>query len=106
LRDFAQVEAGGLINGKLADSSLCRLDIDSLGLDTMDRNILTAIIENYDGGPVGVQTLAAAIGEDCETLEEVYEPYLLQIGFLQRTPRGRSVTKKAYRHLNIPVPQE
>ena len=101
VRDFAQVKADGVITKDVADQALCALEIDHLGLDNVDRRMLQAIIENYGGGPVGLDTLAATIGEESVTLEDVYEPYLMQIGFLTRTPRGRCVTQKAYAHLHI-----
>ncbi|MBQ8795921.1 MAG: Holliday junction branch migration DNA helicase RuvB [Clostridia bacterium] len=100
-RDFAQVMSDGVITGEVAKIALDRLEIDSLGLDQNDRRMLLAMIENYGGGPVGLETLAAAIGEESVTIEDVYEPYLMQIGFLNRTPRGRIVTVKAYEHLGI-----
>lgn len=102
VRDFAQVRADGVITREVADHALTALEIDALGLDTLDRRMLTTIITTYGGGPVGVETLAATIGEESVTIEDVYEPYLLQLGFLSRTPRGRCVTEAAYRHLNIP----
>ena len=101
VRDFAQVRADGVITADVADMALVNLEIDKLGLDNIDRRMLMSIIENFGGGPVGVETLAATIGEETITLEDVYEPYLMQIGFLNRTPRGRCVTKKAYDHLHI-----
>ena len=101
VRDFAQVKADGVITDAVADQALQALEIDELGLDPVDRRMLHAIIENYGGGPVGVETLAATIGEESVTLEDVYEPYLMQLGFLTRTPRGRCVTKKAYDHLHL-----
>lgn len=104
VRDFAQVKANGIITKSVADDALCALEVDSLGLDPIDRRMLRAIIENYGGGPVGLETLAATIGEEAVTLEDVYEPYLLQIGFLIRTPRGRCVTPKTYQHLQIAIP--
>jgi len=104
VRDFAQVMADGVITREVADRALCALEIDYLGLDPIDRRMLTAIIENYGGGPVGLDTLAATIGEESVTLEDVYEPYLMQLGFLTRTPRGRCVTRKAYQHLHLPMP--
>ena len=103
-RDFAQVRAGGVITKKVADEALTALEIDSLGLDSIDHRMLRSIIENYRGGPVGLETLAATINEESVTLEDVYEPYLMQLGFLTRTPRGRCVTPKAYQHLGLPVP--
>ena len=101
VRDFAQVMADGVITKDVADKALLALEVDYLGLDNVDRRMLQAIIENYGGGPVGLDTLAATIGEESVTLEDVYEPYLMQIGFLTRTPRGRCVTQKAYAHLHI-----
>ena len=104
VRDFAQVRAGGVITKKVADEALTALEIDSLGLDSIDHRMLRSIIENYRGGPVGLETLAATINEESVTLEDLYEPYLMQLGFLTRTPRGRCVTPKAYQHLGLPVP--
>ena len=101
VRDFAQVTADGVITRKIADTALRRLEVDHMGLDTLDRRMLRAIITYYGGGPVGLDTLAATINEESVTLEDVYEPYLLQQGFLTRTPRGRCVTQKAYEHLGI-----
>lgn len=101
VRDFAQVRAGGVITKEVADEALTRLEVDHMGLDSLDRRMLRSIIEFYGGGPVGLDTLAATINEEAITLEDVYEPYLLQQGFLTRTPRGRCVTRKAYEHLNI-----
>ena len=104
VRDFAEVRADGVITRAVADEALRALEIDYLGLDPIDRRMLGAIIENYGGGPVGLETLAATIGEESVTLEDVYEPYLMQLGFLTRTPRGRCVTRKAYEHLGLSVP--
>ena len=104
VRDFAQVVADGTITCEVADHALQALEIDQLGLDPIDRRMMRAIIENYGGGPVGLETLAATIGEEAVTLEDVYEPYLMQLGFLTRTPRGRCVTQKAYRHLHMEMP--
>ena len=104
VRDFAQVTAGGVVTQGVADKALQALEIDELGLDNVDRRMLVSIITNYGGGPVGLDTLAATINEESVTLEDVYEPYLMQLGFLTRTPRGRCVTPKAYRHLDMPVP--
>lgn len=101
VRDFAQVRANGVITREVADASLTSLEVDKLGLDALDRRMLRSIIEFYGGGPVGLETLAATINEEAVTLEDVYEPYLLQCGFLTRTPRGRCVTRKAYEHLGI-----
>ena len=102
VRDFAQVRGNGVITKEIADLALEALEIDELGLDGVDRRMLESIIYNFGGGPVGLDTLAATIGEESVTLEDVYEPYLMQIGFLNRTPRGRCVTIKAYEHLKIP----
>ena len=104
VRDFAQVKADGVITKDVADQALCALEIDHLGLDPIDRRMLGAVIGNYGGGAVGLETLAATIGEEAVTLEDVYEPYLMQLGFLTRTPRGRCVTAKAYQHLHKPIP--
>lgn len=104
VRDFAQVRADGVITKDVADQALCALEIDDLGLDPVDRRMMAAIIDNYGGGPVGLETLAATIGEESVTLEDVYEPYLMQLGFLTRTPRGRCVTQRAYQHLHKPIP--
>jgi Holliday junction DNA helicase RuvB len=102
VRDFAQIKGDGSISSEIANYALQRLDIDGLGLDQVDRRMLMSIIKFYDGGPVGLETLAATIGEEAITLEDVYEPYLMQIGFLSRTPRGRCVTRLAYEHLGVP----
>ena len=102
VRDFAQVTANGVITREVADAALSRLEVDHMGLDNLDRRMLSAIIEYYNGGPVGLETLAATINEESVTLEDVYEPYLLQQGFLTRTPRGRCVTQRAYEHLGVP----
>jgi holliday junction DNA helicase RuvB len=104
IRDYAQVRANGNINRKVAADALQLLEVDQFGLDDMDSRILKAIIEKFDGGPVGVGTIAAAVGEDVGTLEEVYEPFLVQNGFLQRTPRGRVATAQAYRHFGFNPP--
>jgi holliday junction DNA helicase RuvB len=103
-RDFAQVRASGVIDREVAIASMTMLDVDELGLDDVDRRILSAIVEMFDGGPVGVDTLAAATSEESDTIEDVYEPYLIQLGFLQRTPRGRVATRRAYEHLGRPAP--
>ena len=102
VRDFAIVKGDGVITRALAKDALSALEIDELGLDNTDRRMLSAIIRYYDGGPVGLETLAATTGEEAITIEDVYEPYLMQIGFLQRTPRGRCVTRLAYEHLGLP----
>ncbi len=104
VRDYAQVRANGSIDREVARAALAMLDVDQFGLDDMDARILKAIIEKFDGGPVGVATISAAIGEDASTLEEVYEPFLVQQGFLQRTPRGRVATPMAYRHFGYTPP--
>ena len=106
VRDFAQVMGNGVIDGQTAKGALRRMDIDEIGLDEMDRGLLRAIIEMYGGGPVGLETIAAALGEEAVTLEDVCEPYLMQLGFLTRTPRGRCVTKYAYEHLGLRAPGE
>ncbi|MBR5306558.1 MAG: Holliday junction branch migration DNA helicase RuvB [Oscillospiraceae bacterium] len=103
-RDFAQVRGNGIIDQAIAQDALQRMDIDHLGLDSLDRSVLSAIIKMYSGGPVGLETLAAAIGEEAVTLEDVCEPYLMQIGFLSRTPRGRIVTNLAYSHMGLANP--
>ncbi|MFP4199125.1 MAG: Holliday junction branch migration DNA helicase RuvB [Halanaerobium sp.] len=101
VRDFAEVKADGIINREVVDAALKLLEIDELGLDRIDHKLLKTIMIKFSGGPVGLNTLAAAISEETETIEDVYEPYLLQLGFLERTPRGRTATVKAYQHLNI-----
>ena len=104
VRDFAQIKGNGIIDYDIAMASLERMEIDCLGLDNLDRTLMRAIINMYSGGPVGLETLAATIGEEAITLEDVCEPYLMQLGFLSRTPRGRIVTNLAYQHLNIKNP--
>jgi len=104
VRDYAQVKADGRITKAIAEAALKMLDVDSLGLDIMDRKLLLAVIEKFGGGPVGLENLAHAIGEDAETIEDVLEPYLIQQGYLQRTPRGRMATLTAYRHFGIVAP--
>lgn len=106
VRDFAQVIGDGVITKEIASMALDRLEIDKLGLDSIDRRVLELIIKNYGGGPVGIETLAAAIGEESVTLEDVCEPFLMQMGFLSRTPRGRCVTPLAYKHLGIKMENE
>ena len=101
VRDFAEVEADGKVDQELAGYALKRLGVDEFGLDRMDRSLISAIIEKFDGGPVGLSNLAAAVGEEAQTIEEVYEPYLIQQGFIKRTPSGRTATNRAYKHLNI-----
>ena len=105
VRDFAQVRGDGRIDRDVAEQALALFEVDGLGLDKLDVSILTTIVRKFGGGPVGLSTLAAAIGEETETLEDVYEPYLLQLGFLLRTPRGRVATEAAFRHLGDPVPE-
>ncbi len=102
VRDFASVWGDGKITKEIADKALTRLEIDKIGLDSVDRNVITTMIKGFGGGPVGLDTLAATTGEDAVTIEDVYEPYLLQLGFINRTPRGRVVTKNAYDHFGIP----
>lgn len=106
LRDVAEVRGNGVITRDLADEGLRLLEVDELGLDRVDRRLLETIMVKFGGGPVGVETLAAATGEEVETIEDVYEPYLIQIGFLQRTPRGRMATRPAYEHLGVPYPAQ
>lgn len=100
-RDFAEVKYNGVISEEAANDALTRMEVDDLGLDSVDRRLLTTMIKNYHGGPVGLETIAAAVGEEAVTIEDVYEPYLMQIGFLSRTPRGRCVSPSAYKHLGI-----
>ncbi len=102
VRDFAQVMADGSITADIADRALTRIEVDKIGLDSTDRNVITTMIKTFGGGPVGLDTLAATTGEDSNTIEDVYEPYLLQLGFINRTPRGRVVNKAAYEHFGIP----
>ena len=101
VRDFAEVCADGIITKQVADDALTRLEIDRLGLDSVDRKLMLSIIQNYAGGPVGLDTLAATVNEETVTIEDVYEPFLLQQGFITRTPRGRCATKLAYEHLGL-----
>lgn len=101
VRDYAEVRADGIVTRQVADHALGMLEVDEKGFDRMDRKILSTIIEKYDGGPVGIETLAAAVSEERDTLEDVYEPYLIQVGFLHKTPRGRLATRLAYEHLRI-----
>jgi holliday junction DNA helicase RuvB len=105
VRDYAQVRAQGAISREVADAALKMLDVDALGLDVMDRKLLLAVIEKFSGGPVGLENLAHAIGEEADTIEDVLEPYLIQQGYLQRTPRGRVATVSAYRHLGLAAPR-
>ncbi|WP_212938369.1 Holliday junction branch migration DNA helicase RuvB [Paenibacillus antibioticophila] len=105
VRDFAQVQGDGMVTPEITREALHRLQVDPMGLDLIDHKMLRAMIMSFRGGPVGVDTIAATIGEESQTIEDVYEPYLLQIGFLQRTPRGRVVTPAAYAHLGLPMPE-
>jgi holliday junction DNA helicase RuvB len=105
VRDFVQVQGDGIITGEAARDALDRIQVDKLGLDHVDHRLLKSIIDHFRGGPVGLETLAATIGEEAHTVEDVYEPYLMQIGFLQRTPRGRMVTKKCYDHFGVKWPK-
>jgi len=102
VRDYAQVMADGVVTRDVAREALARLEIDELGLDEVDHKVLRTIVEKFDGGPVGIETIAASISEDPDTIMDVYEPYLMQLGFLQRTPRGRVATARAYQHLGLP----
>ena len=102
VRDYAQVKGDGSINKEIAEVALKNLEIDELGLDKVDRKILSTIIDKFGGGPVGIDTLSAAIAEETQTIEDVYEPYLMQIGFIDRTPRGRIAAENAYKHLGTP----
>jgi Holliday junction DNA helicase RuvB len=104
VRDFAQVKGEPVVTQRVAQAALVLLEVDAAGFDTMDRAILSTIIEKFSGGPVGVETIAAAVGEERHTIEDVYEPYLIQEGYLQRTPRGRVATLQAYRHLGLTRP--
>ena len=106
VRDFAEVRSGGRIDAETASAALDLLEVDHEGLDRLDREILAAICDHFGGGPVGLSTLAVAVGEEADTIEDVYEPYLLQRGFLQRTPRGRCATARAFRHLGLEPPAE
>ena len=101
VRDFALVHGDGLVTGEQASAALKRMDVDELGLDQMDRKLLEVLIKHYDGGPVGIKTLAVACSEEVRTIEDIYEPYLIQCGFLERTPRGRMATARAYTHLKL-----
>jgi holliday junction DNA helicase RuvB len=106
VRDFAEVRAGGVVTAVAADEALALLEVDDLGLDPLDREILRAICTKFGGGPVGLSTLAVTVGEEADTIEDVYEPYLLQCGFLQRTPRGRCATARAFEHLGLAAPAD
>ena len=104
VRDYAEVRADGRVTVQVADAALQMLDVDHAGLDVMDRKLLSAVLEKFDGGPVGLDNLAAAIGESRDTIEDVLEPYLIQQGYLQRTPRGRMATLMAYKHFGLNTP--
>jgi len=104
MRDWAEVRGSGVVDAAAAEAALALLEVDELGLDRLDREILGALCDRFDGGPVGLSTLAVAVGEEPDTIEDVYEPYLLQCGLLQRTPRGRTATRRAYAHLGLPAP--
>ena len=106
VRDYAQIKSNGNVDDKTADFALSMLEIDEIGLDRTDKNMILTMIEAFGGGPVGLETLAATTGEDSNTIEDVYEPYLMQLGFLQRTPRGRTVTRLAYQHFGVPFEEE
>jgi len=107
VRDYAEGRGGGLIDLAVAKEALSMLEVDDLGLDSSDRRVLLTLIDKFDGGPVGLETVAAALNEDSDTIMDVYEPYLIQLGFLERTPRGRVATRRAYEHLQRPYnPQE
>lgn len=105
VRDFAQVDGSGIITSEIADKALALLEVDKVGLDHTDRRMLDTMIRKFAGGPVGLDTLAASISEETDTIEDVYEPYLLQLGFINRTPRGRIVTRAGYEHMNVPYPE-
>jgi Holliday junction DNA helicase RuvB len=105
VRDYAQVKSDGVVTSEIADAALKMLDVDHLGFDVMDRKLLLAVLEKFGGGPVGLDNLAAAIGEERDTIEDVLEPYLIQQGYLMRTPRGRVATQQAYQHFGLPVPK-
>ena len=106
VRDYAEAKADGRVDAAVAKAAMDMLEVDPHGLDAMDRKLLLTIIERFDGGPVGIESLAVAIGEERGTLEDVVEPYLIQMGFLQRTARGRMATKAAYRHFGLRVPEQ
>ncbi len=105
VRDYAQVKSDGIVTSEIADAALKMLDVDHLGFDVMDRKLLLAVLEKFSGGPVGLDNLAAAIGEERDTIEDVLEPYLIQQGYLMRTPRGRVATQQAYQHFGLPIPK-
>jgi Holliday junction DNA helicase RuvB len=105
VRDYAQVRADGTIEAEVAREALALLEVDDLGLDALDRQVLSRLIRDFRGGPVGLETIAAAVSEESDTIMDVVEPYLLQLGFLERTPRGRMATRRAYEHLGEPYPE-
>jgi Holliday junction DNA helicase RuvB len=105
VRDYAQVKSDGVVTSEIADAALKMLDVDHLGFDVMDRKLLLAVLEKFGGGPVGLDNLAAAIGEERDTIEDVLEPFLIQQGYLMRTPRGRVATQQAYQHFGLPIPK-
>jgi Holliday junction DNA helicase RuvB len=105
VRDYAQVKGDGTINEDIARLALDMLEVDDFGLDTLDRNLLLAIMQKFDGGPVGIDSIAAAVGEERGTIEDVVEPYLIQQGFMMRTPRGRVATRTAWQHLGLEIPE-
>jgi Holliday junction DNA helicase RuvB len=104
VRDYAQVRADGVVTGEVAEQGLALLEVDKLGLDEIDHRVLRTIAEKFDGGPVGLETIAASVGEESDTIMDVYEPFLMQLGFLSRTPRGRIATRSAYEHLGLVYP--
>ena len=104
IRDYAQVRADGRISGEVAGQALALLEVDSMGLDEIDHRVLRTIVEKFDGGPVGLETIAASVGEEADTIMDVYEPFLMQLGFLSRTPRGRTATRLGYEHVGVPFP--
>jgi Holliday junction DNA helicase RuvB len=106
VRDYAQVVGAGIATKAIADEALSKMEVDSIGLDETDSKVLRTIIEKFGGGPVGLETIAASISEEADTIMDVYEPYLLQLGFLERTPRGRVATRRAFEHLGIPDNRE
>ena len=106
VRDYAQVKAEGVITQKVAKEALAKLGVDLIGLDEIDHKVLHTIIDKFNGGPVGLDTIAASISEEADTITDVYEPFLMQLGFLERTPRGRLATRRAYEHLKLPFPRD
>ena len=106
VRDFAQIKNGGVIDLEISKEALDAMEVDRMGLDRTDRNLLSAVINKFEGGPVGLETLAACTGEAADTIEEMYEPFLMQLGFIKKTPRGRVATALAYKHLGVPQPEQ